>query len=167
MTEHFDKYINLIRKSAHHYSNIFNNIEYEEIEAQGFLIYCECVDKYDITKASFSTYLVSELRRLGDYCESVYKHDRYGAYSIDNEEITTDFAYSELPTLQNLLEDARNSLSEMGYRVFEWILKRSWEKKGRAKPTIKNVCDAFSISVSVATKVWYEIGDFYRKGLVL
>lgn len=162
---HFEKYINLIRKSAHHYSSIFN-IEYEELEAQGFLIYCECLNSYDITKASFSTHLMSELRRLKDYCEALGKHDWHKGYSIDDETKNPDLPFNELPSLENLLESASGCLSEFAYKVFAWILGRDWEKKGRAKPTMANACEHFNVSVNAMKKVWNEIGVFYRTELV-
>lgn len=165
MTNHFEKYVNLIRKSAHYYSNMFN-IEYEEVEAQGFLIYCQCVDNYDITKSTFSNHLTIELKRLKDYCESLCKHEWHSAYSMNDDECKSDFEYNELPSMDKILEVASYSLSNMAYKVLEWILNRSWEKKGRAKPTITNACDEFQVSNIIMKNIWEEIGNFYKTALV-
>ena len=165
---HFEKYINLIRKSAHYYSSIYH-IEYEEVEAQGFLIYCECLESFDITNASFSTHLVSELRRLADYCESLLKHNNHRVVMVNecNEDVSIDTVASvELPTKDNVLEVAFGCLSSFAYDVFKWILDRTWEKKGRAKPTITNACEHFNVSTNAMKKVWDEIGVFYKTELV-
>ena len=65
-------------------------------------------------------------------------------------------------SIDEILEIGNSSLSKMAYDVFEWILKRSWEKVGRSKPTLTNVCDQFNITKTVAEKVWKEIRDFYH-----
>ena len=70
----FENYVNLIRKSAHFYANK-HNIDYEEVEAQGFLIYCQCIKDYDISKSTFSTHLSWELKRLNDFCKT-YKRQQ-------------------------------------------------------------------------------------------
>lgn len=155
----FEIYVNAIRKCAHHYADIYN-IDYDELEAQGYLIYCEALESYDPSKSKFITHLMSELRGLGNYARSLYKHERYGAYSLDDTFV--EFESNALPGLDEILEIGNNSLSKIAYEVFEWILKRSWEKVGRSKPTITNVCDQFNITKTVAERVWKEIRDFYH-----
>ena len=55
-TTEFDKFVDLIRKRAWEYSKKWG-IEYSEMESQGYLIYCECLEKFDSNKARFSTYV--------------------------------------------------------------------------------------------------------------
>lgn len=155
----FETYVNAIRKCAHHYADIYN-IDYDELEAQGYLIYCEALKSYDPSKSKFITHLMSELRGLGNYARSLYKHEKYGAYSLDTTPV--EFESDALPSLDEILELGNSSLSKMAYEVFEWILKRSWEKVGRSKPTLTNVCDQFNLTKTVAERVWKEIRDFYR-----
>ena len=160
--KHFETYVNAIRKSAHHYSSIYN-VEYEELEAQGYLIYCECLRTYDASKSTFITHLTSELRRLGDYAYSIGKHGKYANFSIDDDDNIVEFESNDLPSLDDIVSIGRDCLSTVACNVLEYILKRSWEKVGRAKPTITNVCDDLNITRDVAKKVWNEIGDFYKK----
>lgn len=67
MEQLFNKYQNLIRKQAHKISQKWG-MEYEEVEAQGFLIFVEVVKEYDSTKAAFSTFLFHQLKALDYYC---------------------------------------------------------------------------------------------------
>ena len=56
MKGQFEKYVDLIRNRAWEYHEK-TGVDYEELESQGFLIYCECLERYDISKSGFSTYL--------------------------------------------------------------------------------------------------------------
>ena len=165
---HFEKYVNIIRKRSHEYAHIYN-MDYEDVEAQGFLIYCECVDTYDITKGSFATHLYTELGRLDHYCYSVSKHNGHRTWVYDDEgnDVSLDSVSDNcLPSLDNLLELGVSYLSDLAYKVFEWMLKRSWEKEGRNKPTIKDACEVFKVSYPKMKNVWNEIETFYRSELI-
>lgn len=159
---HFEKYVNCIRKYANYYSSHYN-IEYDEVEAQGYLIYCECLESYDVTKgAKFITHLTIELKRLKDYCESLNKHGKYSSMSIDDEDSYDGFVSREFYTMYDILEASDGVISSVAQDVLKWILERSWEKKGRAKPTISNACEIFHMSPSKMKRIWNEIGNFYR-----
>lgn len=165
---HFEKYVNIIRKRSHEYAHIYN-MDYEDVEAQGFLIYCECLDSYDVSKGSFATHLYTELGRLDHYCNSVSKHDEHRSWIYDDEGNDVSLETIEdinPPSLDNLLGMAISSLSDFSYKVFEWMLKRSWEKGVRSKPSIKDACDFFKVSYPKMKKTWNEIGNFYRSELI-
>lgn len=165
---HFEKYVDIIRKRAHEYAHRYN-IDYEDVEAQGFLIYCECIDTFDITKSSFSTHLYVELGRLDHYCYSVSKHNNHRVWKYDDcgEDVSLDSASdNKLPSLGEILEMAVNSLTTFSYKVFEWMLKRTWEREGHNKPTIKDACEVFKVSYPTMKKCWDEIGNFYKSELI-
>lgn len=158
---HFDKYVNAIRKQANYYSRHYN-VEYEEVEAQGYLIYCECLETYDVTKGTkFITQLYSELRRLKDYCESLKKHEKYSCLNLDDEESYDGISSRETTSMKEILEASEDVMSDVARDVLKWMLERSWEKKGRAKPTISNACEVFNISNNKMKEIWKEIGNFY------
>lgn len=165
---HFDKYVNMIRKRSHEYAYKYN-MDYEDVEAQGFLIYCECLDTFDVTKSSFQTHLYTELGRLDHYCYSVSKHREHRVWKYDEEGENVsldDVSDNNLPSLGDILETAIYSLSDLSYKVLEWMLKRTWEHEGRNKPTIKDACSFFKVSYSKMKNVWDEIGNFYRNELI-
>lgn len=163
---HFSKYVNLIRKIANKVASKYH-IDYEDVEAEGFLIYVECLEKHDITKSTFSTFLTIELTgRLERYAYSVFKHDLHAEGSMDDEEsnLQLESNYNGV-SLQKVLDYAVDSLSEPAYNVFQWILERSWEHEGKRKPALADVITTFGYSKSQSKKIWEEIGTFYRNDL--
>ncbi len=155
------------------YSDKFN-IEYEEMEAQGYLIYCECVKSFEPTKATFSTYLyINLLGRLSDYGTQYNKqrgislHDYLNGNITDLEnEISEDNCtilsyYDNEDTTESLLDYAKKSLSIDSFKVFSWILSRNWQKKGRTVPSIYAVVEAFNWTRTKATKCWNDCKNFW------
>lgn len=169
----FEKYSLMIRRRAHEYSQSFG-IDYSELESQGFLIYCECLEKYDAEKSSFSTYLYIQLNRLKDYCKTYVRqqgvliNDYYG-YSVSQREIADkDFeltleAKKLSPKVSDFLEEAKQELSSNAYKLLLWILKREWEMKGKRKPTVLMATQYFKTERKNVEKVWDEIGRFWNK----
>ena len=168
----FEQYVNLIRKSAHFYANKYN-IDYEEIESQGFLIYCQCLENYDVTQSKFSTHLSWELKRLNDFCKTYLRQqgmlmeDEFKPYCADESESVYENipAKSENISLTEILQIALKQLSKEAYSMLEWILGRSWETKGKLKPSITLAMNTFHLSREQTTSLWNEIGNFYHFNL--
>lgn len=167
----FSRYQKMIQKLAHVASARYD-VEYEDMEAQGYLIYCECVRNFDITKSSFSTYLYINLSgRLGDYGISTMRqkginlhdmltcNDEESSMNEDNC-ILLSMEDSHI-TQENILDFAKGSLSNDGYTIFEWIISRVWEKKGRRKPSIYSAIEAFGWSKTRVQKCWEECKSFW------
>lgn len=166
----FERYVNLIRKSAHFYAKKWN-VDYEEIESQGFLIYCQCLKDYDISQSKFSTHLTWELKRLNDYCKTYLRQQGKfieDYFKTDDPELSpTDIipAKAENASLSEILEYAVKYLSSDAYKLLDWILGRTWEQKGRLKPSITLAMNTFHYSRGQATSLWNEVGDFYYNNL--
>jgi len=166
----FDKYVNLIRKSAHFYAKKWN-IDYEEVESQGFLIYCQCLEDYDVSQSKFSTHLSWELKRLNDFCKTYLRQqgnlieDYFKTGEPDVSPIDILPARYENITLSEMLQYSVGYLSYEAYKLLAWILGRTWEQKGRLKPSISLVMNTFHYSREQATNLWNEVGEFYRKNL--
>lgn len=165
----FDKYVNLIRSRAWEYSKKYG-IEYSELESQGYLIYCECLEKYDVTKSGFSTYLYIQLNRLGDFVKTYKRQQGYfldnnSIYNDDGEELfTSDIlpAPEELTTVSQLLESAICYLSDEAFELLKWIIGRSWEQKYKPVPTIKMAMKFFDKSQEVIEKLWDECKSYWN-----
>lgn len=166
----FEKYVNLVRSRAHEYAKS-SGIDYDELESQGFLIYCECLEKYDISKSSFCTYLYIQLNRLGDFVKTYkrqkgfliqdyYKNE--ADYDINNnyEEQIRSCNYILLGRNQ-ILREAKKVLSKDAFKVICWILGRSWEMKNRRKPTITMAMKHFNISKQAIEPLWEECKNFW------
>lgn len=166
----FEQYVNLIRKSAHFYANKYR-IDYEEVEAQGFLIYCQCLEDYKVEQSTFCTHLSWELKRLNDFCKTYLRQqgnlieDYFKADEPDVSPIDIIPARNENITLAELFETGLKYLSSEAYNLFNWILGRTWEQKGRLKPSITLAMNTFHYSREQATSLWNEIGNFYCNNL--
>ena len=167
----FEKYVNLIRKRAHEYSESFG-IDYSELESQGFLIYCQCLENYDCTKSSFCTHLYIELNRLSDYARTYNRQQGFlvqdyyqneNDYEIENnyEDSLQSPEYS-LPGKNQILREAKKVLSKNAFQLMCWILGRSWERKNKRKPTIPMAMKHFNISKQAMLKLWEECGNFWK-----
>lgn len=168
----FEQYVNLIRKSAHFYANKYN-IDYDEIESQGFLIYCQCLESYDVAQSQFSTHLSWELKRLNDFCKTYLRQqgmlmeDEFKSYCADESESVYEKipAKSDNISLTEILQIAFKQLSKEAYPIFEWILGRTWETKGKLKPSITLAMSQFNLSREQTKILWNEIGNFYHSNL--
>ena len=168
----FADYQKMIQKLAYVASQRYA-VEYEDMEAQGYLIYCECVQNFDLTKSSFSTYLYINLSgRLNDYGVTNMRQRGINLYDMlnhgNNEEDSLDEDNCLLlsmndsqVTQQNLLESAKCNLSPDSYTIFEWIVGRTWEKKGRRKPSIYSAIEAFGWKRTKIQRCWDECRAYW------
>lgn len=166
----FEQYVNLIRKSAHFYANKYS-IDYEEVESQGFLIYCQCLKDYDASQSKFSTHLSWELKRLNDFCKTYLRQqgcliDDY--FNVNDPQLNpVDIlpARYENITLPEILQYSVSYLSAEAYKLLAWILGRTWEQKGRLKPSITLAMNTFHYTREQAVSLWDEVGNFYHNNL--
>lgn len=167
----FDKYVNLIRKRAWEYSKKYG-IDFDEMESQGFLIYCECLKKYDITKSGFCTYLHIQLNRLNDF-GLTYTRQR-GSLIQDYFSSQDDFkeknyeqeieSKNDSLSMNELLEDAKESLSDEAFQLLTWIVKREWERKNKRTPTIAMAVKKFqNVSKEIIEQAWNELSVFWNR----
>ena len=167
MFDNFEKYTNMCRKLAWKYSSP-SKMDYDDLEQEAFLIYCECIEKYDVTKSSFSTYLFINLNgRLKLYKD---KENREFDYIQSDEEktfSTVEYFDPELePSISELLESAKEVLSETAYKLVEYILSRNWEG-GWYKNFNKKVAKKFlNLSEEGLKPVWNECTDWWNKSAI-
>ena len=172
----FLQYQNMIQKLAHKVSRLYQ-VEYEDMEAQGYLIYCECLQNYEITKASFSTYLyINLVGRLKSYALTVSRQKGIALYDLLNDDISDlDEDTSALlsteddnVTQQELLDEAKKCLSHDSYIILKWIISRTWERKGKHKPSINTVVELFGWNRIKVKKCWDECKNFWlNEGIML
>lgn len=160
MANMFDKYVRLIRKTAGNYAKVYK-LPYEDVEAQGFLIYCETLEKYDASKGvQFITYLYLCLKSLGDYCKAELK--RKGDVSI------FDVEADERPEnlqVTDFLAVAAKMLSIEAYGVLKWLVGFEWNDENNVyscKPTITRVMKKFHYSRKKSIRLWDEIKAFWN-----
>jgi DNA-directed RNA polymerase specialized sigma24 family protein len=113
MTTLFKKHRNQIRKQAWTYSKKYN-IEFDELEAQGYLIFCEALDRFDSNRGSFSTFLHHRLRTLNDFCRS---EKRKGGVNIELFEDQLVYEDSE----EEIFNESLDRLSDPAQRLLDLI----------------------------------------------
>jgi len=162
----FDDYVNMIKKWARFCSKRYK-IEYEEVEAVGFEIYCIAIKKFNPAKASFSTYLYQRL--WGDmqwYCIS-HNKKYFEQINIEPiEEYEEDLAAQVNPTADEFLEFAKSWLSPAGYDLLIWILDREWifcsGDRVKTKPSVTTVCKFFNTTSELIKPLWEELREFWE-----
>ena len=178
----FNKYVNLIKNRAWQCFKK-TNIDYEDLEAQGFLIYCECLQKYDVSKSNFCTYLYIQLNKLYDFAKTVkrqkgllindFENNKLGSLSIYNEIAITQndnvklkeniiISPNETISQEKLLEFGKEQLSDFAYRILEWLISRIWEGRYKKTPTIKMASIYFNQSIDIISKYWEECKNFWN-----
>ena len=165
----FDDYVNMIRSRAHYYSKCYR-MEYSEVEAQGFLIYCMCIKYYQKNKASFSTYLYRNLSgRLRDFCRNRAQQENKECCleEIFDEEIASKIGFDFFvarengPSVKQLLDYAKCYLSGEAYSILKWLLTDQLAELGIC-PSLSLISKASKIPLLVLDVFWQELRDFWN-----
>jgi len=166
----FDDYVLMVRSRAGDFSRWYR-INYEEMESEGFLIFCKAIKEFNPARASFSTYLYRRLSgQLKDYCMSVRKKarkaDKIFQTTICVQE-TFERSFDEIPLSESFMDYARDYLSPASYRILEWLVGMEWVCAGsNRKPTPAQVAKVFKVRTDVVREFWEELDVFWKvKGL--
>lgn len=163
----FEKYCKMIQKKAWEVSKQ-TGVDYKELEAQGYYLYCEALETWDCTKSSFSTHLYYNLLQLNSYIENDIGYSRGHKTEEINDILENKLEYNEEQTsLNEILELARKKLTSKSYNIIEWILNRVWESNSVHKPTISACCRYFNITRKEVEISWNEIKNFWNNDGVL
>jgi hypothetical protein len=159
-----DDYIRMIRKSAWIHAKRYG-MEYEDMEAQGFLIYCMAVKEHNPAKASFSTFLYRNLAgRLTDYCLQLAR--RRAGVNIEKEDhelLDLISAREEFPASE-FLQCAEYFLSGPAYSVLKWLIETGYSKPGgMRRPSMKAAAVTLGISYESVKDAWAELRIFWNK----
>jgi hypothetical protein len=60
------------------------------------------------------------------------------------------------------LEASEDKLSSSAFDVLNWILNRTWEKKGTLKPSVALTAKKFGYSYSQSKKIWEELKMYWN-----
>jgi len=176
----FNEYVNMIRSRAHYYSKCYN-VEYDDLEAQGYLIYTLALKDYQKKKSSFSTYLFRNLSgRLKDYCKQKQNREHLDLqiedvpyhYSVNGIRITDSFnninfdlitAKKETETQEKFLIYAHDYLSVNTYRILKWILEDQLiEFRIKKTPSMKILSSVLGMNIDLFMHSWNELKIFWN-----
>jgi len=174
----FDDYVKMIQSRAHYYSRCYR-IAYEDVEAQGFLIYCISLQDYEKKKASFSTFLYRNLSgRLRDYCRIKNGKEKFDCSldklticekrSFDNR--TNDDVHFDLfsarengPSMEQFLLYAECYLSPLAFKILKWLLNDGLSDfKSKTNPSLNVMSKVLSINLDTLKGIWQELSDFWN-----
>lgn len=159
----FDKYVRLIRKTAGNYARLYK-LPYEDVEAQAFLIYCETLEKYDVSSGvQFITFLYIRLKSLGDYCKAEIKKNNFEIYGADYDFEKVE--KTESLKLKDFLAVAKEMLTIEAYDVLNWLVSFEWNDENHiysCKPTVARVMKKYHYSRQKSIRLWNEIKAFWN-----
>ena len=155
----FENYIKMIDKKAWEVSRK-TGVDFEELQAYGALIYCNILEKYDVSKSSFSTIFYLGLNRLYEY--AYYDRDRNRDETLSELAEKSIEARKEMPTMMDLLQLAKVELNNDAYKLIEWLVGRTWEFKGKVKPCLTMVMQQFGWNRKYAEVVWNDCKTFWN-----
>ena len=156
----FEKFTKMIDKKAWEVSKK-TGVDFEELQAQGALIYLYALDKYDISKASFSTFLCLALNRLYEYAYYYRDRNRDGTLT---EKVEKRIEAIEInPSLKDFLELAKEKLTGDAYKLIDWLVTRSWDFQGRIKPCVAMAMRNFGWDRAYCQSVWNECKEFWNE----
>jgi hypothetical protein len=159
----FDKYVDMIRSRAHYYSKCYKR-DYADVEAQGFLIYCISLQNYQKSKASFSTFLFTNLSgRLRDYCRQKKAREKLDNFDKSFDTFIDLWEVRESPPQEQFLQYAKCYLSPFTFTVLEWLLKNQLEGfKSKTNPALISIAKRLSVRVEKLEIAWKELTDFWN-----
>ena len=154
----FEKYVNMIRKRAHYFS-IKYHFEYEELEAEGFEIYCKCLKTFDLNKGvSFGTHLYINLNRLVDYIEYNYRN----GFMIENNHDELEKVKTFNDSNMELIEVARKTLNEKSYKLLEFIMSFDWYNDTHRKPSVSQMMEYMNMTRKSINKILEDLKRFWN-----
>jgi len=144
-------YKNMIRKVSFYFSNKYK-VEYEDVEAQAYLIFCETLEKYDNTKSSFSTYLYT---RLNGYLNLYLKKNINNDYEYIDE--GKDKIFDKFCKILEFYDQINTELSEDVKKVLDYILNNQRRKKASKYSTINYFTEKYNWTQSRVIRAWEKI----------
>ena len=164
----FDKWVNMCRSAAWNYAKKYG-IEYDDLEAQAFMVYVDAIPRWQPKKATFSTFLTWRLKTLGDYCRQMKKQREYVEFDSILEQTTAGAVFT--PGIIDLLKAAAESISSDAVEVLAWILYRRWEGRRSCKPSFTTARRVFKYErewdIERTEGAWNEIKDFWLGGTLV
>lgn len=171
-----DGYVNMVRKLAHYYANYYG-MEYDELEGQGFLIYTLALQAHNPAKASFSTFLYTNLKgRLADFCKQqiartwrnqaadmVMVNQAGGFLENENAPTTAIELLEERKDYprEKFLEYASDYLSPIAKTLLVWCLDKEHPEM-RKKPSYTAAIKELNYPKERVKSAWEELKVFWQ-----
>jgi RNA polymerase sigma factor (sigma-70 family) len=167
--KHFEQYQRMIYAYAWKVSKS-DHLPVDDLISQGYLIYVEALNSFDITKAMFSTYLYGRLRTLYDYAKTQKR--QWPTQILDNTGIVDSFFDTKKIEDENYIlkkiQEAANFVSEDALAILDWLLGRDWDFSenllNKKRPTLSSTLRHFVDQGWQPIKVkncWAELANWW------
>jgi hypothetical protein len=159
----FTDYVNMVRSRAHYYARCYR-MDYEDIEAQGFLIYCMAIRDYNKKRASFSTFLYRNLSgRLRDYCKQKTEAESLDNFDEAFESFTDLFEARKDCPQEQFLQYAHDYLTPFAFKILKWLVQDQLScLRSKTKPSLISMAKILSVSLDTLNSAWQELSDFWN-----
>ena len=169
LEQYFNQYRKMVENAAWKASRIFR-LDVEDLRAQSYLIFCEAIERYDPTKASFSTHLYNRLRTINDYCICQIRRDRHPELPSESAIVWWDNFFNFEQAIERL--ESKSNLSKDAQEILTFILDREWEdveSKVKRVPRFSMVNQIYrnkNWPSSRTKKAWSEIKTWWVSSAV-
>jgi hypothetical protein len=139
-------------------------MDYADVEAQGFLIYCASLRDYQKNKALFSTFLYRNLSgRLNDYCKQRTAVEGLDDFSESFETFIDSLEAREGVPMEQFLQYSEDYLSPAAFNILKWLLHERlegfWSKKN---PSLISMSKVLNTTLEKLETYWQELSDFWK-----
>lgn len=120
----FKQYKPMIHKEAWKLAKKYN-LDVHDISSRGYELFMKTVERYDESKANFSTYLFHNLHDLENYCKRQFRKNK----KFESLEAMDCSSFLDFRTFQDTVIrlEATLPLSPQAKSILEFLLKREWE----------------------------------------
>ena len=157
---HFEQYKKLIQKEAWKYAKKWN-VDYDEMESEGFFIYCKALKTWKPDKGSFATHLYFELMNLNRFGKEMYQQEHI------RDNLDTKFTIDDIHYNTDWIDELKKELSDPAYKLLLWILSYEWygtnKERNRKVPTVNQSAKYFNSTPFKIKKYWEELKNIWQK----
>jgi hypothetical protein len=153
-TEIFTQHQNMIRKFARNAANRWG-VEYEELEAQGHMIFVEALQTYDPSRSKFGTYLWGRLMGLYDHAKRLAVHTGSGEGEVD-------WIADSRPAFEAAVEfrEMQAVLSPRAQEVLHELLEGALVFASPQRPSLTKAVELFrrrNWTAAQTRRAWWEV----------
>jgi DNA-directed RNA polymerase specialized sigma subunit len=139
----FTQYRPMIEQAVWNTYKYNKRMEKDDLQSEAFLIFCETIKKYDSSKAKFSTYLYSNLRKLKIYTRT----EMTKKYKTETIEQAYNKHFNSFIDKRNEIESiiSKEELSSDAKEILAVLLSWNWNIPGvNKKPRFTDIKETFS-----------------------
>lgn len=161
----FEDHINMCRKAAWKITKKYY-LEYEEVEAQSFLIYAEAIEKFNDKKGTkFSTYLWYRLLILNEYAQKQFNNNQNSSEDLEdfqNTAFAKSYDFELFVEILEFYDSADLILSDDAIRLLAHVLDDYYSKGPSLNSVHLYFKRNFTWKPARVKKAWKEVKSWWE-----